>query len=258
MKILITNDDGIHAEGLRVLADTLKDEHEVYIAAPASQCSAFSHSVTYFRKRNKAQKAMIEGVKEAWAIEGTPADCVFYAVCGLFDVTFDAVISGINDGRNMATDIIYSGTVGAAGEGMLCGIPSIAVSLCGKSRTHYETAAEAVKTILPHFIEDSGNRSYILNINVPDLPKEEIKGFKAAVMDLPEDYKRPITIERLNDDTCTLSMDLNLEHKKREISVPDGDVSAVRDGYIAVTPLMYDMVRYGVMNRLKKIEEIPF
>ncbi len=258
MKILITNDDGIHAEGLRVLADTLKDEYEVYIAAPAFQCSAFSHSVTYFRKRNKAKKAMIEGVKEAWAIEGTPADCVFYAVCGLFDVSFDAVISGINDGRNMATDIIYSGTVGAAGEGMLCGIPSIAVSLCGKSRTHYETAAEAVKTILPHFIEDSGNRSYILNINVPDLPKEEIKGFKAAVMDLPEDYKRPITIERLNDDTCTLSMDLNLEHKKREISVPDGDVSAVRDGYIAVTPLMYDMVRYGVMNRLKKIEEIPF
>lgn len=256
MKILISNDDGIHAEGIKALVEALRDEHELYIAAPSSERSAFSHSVTYFRMQNKAEKVEMDGVNEAWAIDGTPADCVYYAMCGLFDVTFDVVIAGINNGRNMSADIIYSGTVGAAGEGMLSKVPSMAVSLCGKPRTHYETAGYVAKILLPEFMKDEGRLSYIMNINVPNVPVEELKGIRITIMDIPEDYRRPLTITKTDENTCILSMDIDIHRNMNSLAMPDGDVTAVNEGYVSVTPLMYDMVRYGVIPKLKRLEDM--
>ncbi len=257
MKILISNDDGIHAEGIAALISALSSEHELYVAAPSGQRSAFSHSVTYFRQTNRAERVMLEGAAEAWAVDGTPADCVFYAMCGLFgDVKFDLVIAGINDGRNLTTDIIYSGTVGAAGEGMLCRVPSMAVSLCGRPPVHYETAALAAKKLIPVFMKDPARLSYILNVNVPDLPAQEIRGFRKAVMDLPVDYRRPLKIQKEDEDTLLISIESKVPDLNENLMMPEGDVTAVKNGYIALSPLMYDMVRYGVMQKLSEMEKI--
>ena len=148
MNILIANDDGIESEGLRVLVDALRDEYDVYVAAPISQRSAFSHSVTYFYKENGAEKREIAGTKGAYAIDGTPADCTYYGINGLFGVKMDLVVSGINVGRNLASDVIYSGTVAAAGEALIHHIPGIAVSLCSYTGGDFKPAAETDHTIL--------------------------------------------------------------------------------------------------------------
>ncbi len=129
MRILITNDDGINAPGLAALAARFGKEHEVYVCAPEGQSSAASHSVLYFRKDLSVREAEIEGARQAWAADGTPADCVYLAVCGLLPELPDIILSGINKGWNVSTDCIYSGTAGAASEGMVLGFPAMAVSL---------------------------------------------------------------------------------------------------------------------------------
>lgn len=256
MKILLSNDDGIDAEGILVLADALKEEHEVYIAAPSGQRSAYSHSVTYFHTPNRAYRKQVAGVKEAWAVDGTPADCVYYALCGLFDAEFDVVISGINNGRNLSTDCVYSGTVGAAGEGTLSMVPAIAVSLCGRDLVHYDTAARVLKDVLDGFMKDERRLDYVLNINVPDLPYEQLKGFRATVFDTPVDYRRPITIDVIDDDTLLLSLDSEAPKRKDQVHLPDGDALAVSRGYVSLTPLWFDMVRLDCMDRVKEMEMV--
>lgn len=254
MKILISNDDGIEAAGLQILAAALKDEHEVYIAAPSSQRSAYSHSVTYFHTPNKAYRKEMAGIIEAWAIDGTPADCVYYGLCGLFDTRFDLVVSGINNGRNLSSDCIYSGTVGAASEGTLCHVPSAAVSLCGRNPVHYECAASVLKQILPKFVSDPRNLDYTLNINVPDLPLEELKGFRACVFDTPLDYRRPITRETVDENTLVLSMDTPTAAAQDPRHAENGDSSAVAEGYVSLTPLWHDTVRHDCMENVRKME----
>ena len=254
MKLLLSNDDGIDAEGLQILADALKDEHDVYIAAPSSQRSAYSHSVTYFYSVNHAYRKKLPGIREAYAIDGTPADCVYYGLCGLFDVTIDAVISGINNGRNLSSDCVYSGTVGAAAEGTLSFVPSIAVSLCGRDLVHYDTAARVLKMILPAFLEDPRRLDYMLNVNVPDLPYEELKGFRASVFDTPVDYRRPITKETVDADTLRLSMETPAPKKYDAARLPDGDSGAVSEGYVSMTPLWFDMVRNDCLDNVRKLE----
>ncbi len=256
MKILLSNDDGIDAEGLLVLADALKNEHDVYIAAPSGQRSAYSHSVTYFHTPNKAYRCSIPGIREAWAIDGTPADCVYYAMCGLFDAEFDAVISGINNGRNLSSDCVYSGTVGAAAEGTLSYVPSIAVSLCGRDLVHYHTAAMVLKDVLVDFLDDDRNLDYMLNINVPDLPYEQLKGFKASVFDSPIDYRRPITVETLDADTLLLSLDRPGPARQKHVRLAEGDAGAVSDGYVSLTPIWFDMVHKDCMENVRKLEKL--
>ena len=256
MKILLSNDDGIHAPGMEALINALKDEHDLYIAAPSSQRSAYSHSVTYFYTVNKAYKREIEGVQSAWAIDGTPADCVYYGLNGLFDTQFDLIISGINNGRNMSSDCVYSGTVGAAGEGVLSKVPAIAVSLCGRDLQHYETAAEILKKVIPLYMADEHKLDYVLNLNVPDLPIEEVKGIKAAFFDEPVDYRRPITKTEIDENTLELSMEDYKPKKIEQIYLPEGDAGFVKDGYAAVSPLWFDMVRKDRMDNVRKMEMV--
>ena len=158
MKILLVNDDGIDAVGLKTLAETLSGEHELYIVAPEAERSAFSHSVTIFRDIRYIKTA--HETIESYSISGTPADCVKFTIIHLFkDAKPDLVLSGINSGPNLGSDIMYSGTVAAASEAVFLGIPAVAVSLGGfmavdtcvrahyKAREHYLEAAGFIKLI---------------------------------------------------------------------------------------------------------------
>ena len=256
MRILIGNDDGIGSEGLKALVKELAGEHEIWIAAPMSERSAFSHSVTYFRKRNLARKVEMDGVREAWAIDGTPADCIYYAIHGIMKGQRpDVVISGINYGRNMSSDCVYSGTVAAAGEGMIFGIPAMAVSLCDDTGKDFSIAARAAKEALPILMTDPAAGSYIMNINVPALPAEEIKGFRITELDTAADYAKEVSfLPQENGDilleVINKPVPVNTEMKE------SGDVSAVLQGYISVTPLYYDLCAYHLLAQLKKIEQL--
>ncbi|MDO5109200.1 MAG: 5'/3'-nucleotidase SurE [Erysipelotrichaceae bacterium] len=252
MNILITNDDGIQSEGLATLVDALSDEYDVYVAAPMSQRSAFSHSVTYFYKDNRCEERKVPGAVRAWAIDGTPADCAYYGVCGAFGVKPDLVISGINFGRNMASDVIYSGTVAAAGEAMILGTPGIAVSLCAYDGGDFRPAAECVRKLIPLFMKSEDRHRFILNINVP---KGEIRGVKVTDLHDHVDYKRPVLmVEKDGQFFLRLDGDEMIEaaSTKERIS----DVEAVEQGYIAVTPLNYDMCARMYFEQIDGMEKI--
>ena len=237
MRILLVNDDGIEAKGIRVLADALKEQHEVYIVAPASQRSCFSHSVTYYYKPNKAEMHEIEGVKKAWSVDATPADCTYYALNGLLDEKMDLVISGINHGPNLSSDTIYSGTVGAASEGMINGVPSIAISVCRNKPVHFEAAATVIIKLIEPFMKDPRNLSYILNVNVPDLPREEIKGVRLTRFAGTLNYRKPVKKEMMEDGTYILSCkDIPVNVRVPGVSERT-DTRAVAEGYVSVSLL---------------------
>ena len=253
MNILIANDDGIESEGLRVLVDALRDEYDVYVAAPLSQRSAFSHSVTYFYKDNRAEKREIAGTKGAYAIDGTPADCTYYGINGLFGVKMDLVVSGINFGRNLASDVIYSGTVAAAGEAMIHHIPGIAVSLCSYTGGDFKPAAEAVKQIIPFYMNHPDRENFILNINVPALSAENIRGIRATDLHDHSDYSRPVE-KKEKDGVLYLSIEDDLTKDPPSSRKRITDVEAVEAGYIAVTPLYYDLCARKIIDTLEVLE----
>jgi 5'-nucleotidase len=171
MKILISNDDGYFAPGLNILASHLAKIADITVVAPERNRSGASNSLTLDRPLS---------VKKAsngfFYVNGTPTDCVHLALTGLMDTTPDMVISGINDGANMGDDTIYSGTVAAAMEGYLLGIPSIAVSMSRHNCTHFETAARVVVELVQHYIKIGFTSPTLLNVNVPDVPYAELQG----------------------------------------------------------------------------------
>jgi len=174
MRILLSNDDGYFAPGLERLAEAMSPHAEVVVVAPERDRSGASNSLTLDRPLvvRRAPNGFL-------FVNGTPTDCVHLAVTGLLDELPDMVISGINLGANMGDDTIYSGTVAAATEGFLLGIPSIAVSLTSKTATHFETAAEiAVELVLRHRQQPAG--AWLLNVNVPDVPREALAGYKVT------------------------------------------------------------------------------
>ena len=253
MNILIANDDGIESEGLRVLVDALRDEYDVYVAAPLSQRSAFSHSVTYFYKENRAEKREIAGTKGAYAIDGTPADCTYYGINGLFGVKMDLVVSGINFGRNLASDVIYSGTVAAAGEAMIHHIPGIACSLCSYTGGDFKPAAEAVKQIIPFYMNHPDRENFILNINVPALSAENIRGIRVTDLHDHSDYSRPVE-KKEKDGVLYLSIEDDMTKDPPSSRKRITDVEAVEAGYIAVTPLYYDLCARKIIDTLEVLE----
>ena len=175
MHILVSNDDGYRAPGIAVLAEALSLEHEISVVAPERNCSGASNSLTLERGLRASKVA-----ENSYFVDGTPTDTVHLAVTGLLDKMPDMVVSGINAGANMGDDVLYSGTIAAAMEGRHLGLPAIAVSMDSYTPDHYETAAKAVVKLLADLNEASFAANTILNINVPDIPWSEIKGFKAT------------------------------------------------------------------------------
>ena len=175
MRILLSNDDGYFAPGLAILARTLSDLGTITVVAPERDHSGASNSLTLDRPLSVRESA--NGFR---FVNGTPTDCVHLAVTGLLEEMPDMVISGINLGANMGDDTIYSGTVAAATEGYLLGIPSLAISLTSKAGQHYETAARVVHELVERFQSMPLGEPVLLNINVPDIPYEELKGLEVT------------------------------------------------------------------------------
>lgn len=175
MRILVSNDDGYRAAGIVALADELAALGEVTVVAPDHNRSATSNSLTLYNPLRVHGDG--EGV---YAVNGTPADCVHLALTGLFDAPPDVVVSGINNGPNMGEDVIYSGTVGAAMEGRYLGAPSLAVSIDAFEPAHYATAARVARELLERLSQRPLPADTLLNINVPDLPYEDLTGFEVT------------------------------------------------------------------------------
>ena len=171
MRILLSNDDGYFAPGLHILAQHLEKFAEITVVAPERNRSGASNSLTLDRPLSVRKAG-----NGFFYVNGTPTDCVHIALTGLMDKMPDMVISGINDGANMGDDTIYSGTVAAAMEGYLLDIPSMAVSMSQHSAVHFETAARVTIDLLQHYIKNGFASPALLNINVPDVPYEELKG----------------------------------------------------------------------------------
>ncbi len=242
MNILVVNDDGIEARGLHELVTALTERAgaDVYVVAPDGQRSAASHAIT-LRSPVSVWPVEFDGAREAFAIDGTPADCVAVGLklLRMRSVEIDMVFAGINHGANVGTDIVYSGTVGAAREGSIQGCPSVAVSVDSHRATHFEYAADlAVETIR----KTGGNwdARIVLNINTPDLPADEIKGVCYTVLGERE-YINDVQVEEEGE---VISFVYGGDPVLYESDENQYDVIALENGYATITPLQKDMTAY--------------
>lgn len=248
MNILVTNDDGIRASGICSLAAALSQVADVYVCAPHTQRSAAGHGITV-GKPIEAEETRFDSAVRAYSITGTPADCVKIGTKILFDlgVKIDMVFSGINLGGNLGTDTLYSGTVSAAVEGSLCGIPSVAVSVNSHEATHFELACELAVNACKNGFANM-NAKTVLNINTPNLPKEEIKGVRYTRLGAREykEWFRPKTGENGKVQYWYEGNPVVYEGLPGDI-----DVIAMQEGYASITPLQYDLTDYDFIEKIK-------
>lgn len=241
MKILISNDDGFLAPGINVLAKTLKEIAEVIVVAPDRNRSGASNSLTLDNplRAINAENGFI-------SVNGTPTDCVHLAVTGLLSEMPDMVVSGINEGSNLSDDVLYSGTVAAATEGRFLGLPSIAVSLAGPKCQHYATAAQVAKQLVLKLRKDPLPKNTILNVNVPDLPLEELRGFQVTRLGTRHIAEPTIkTVDPRGRKIYWIG-----QPGPEEDAGPGTDFFAVNSGYVSITPLHLDLTHYKVFEQL--------
>lgn len=241
MRILLSNDDGYSAPGLDILAKTLGQIAEIVVVAPERNRSGASNSLTLDRPLTVRQAA-----NGFFYVNGTPTDCVHLAVTGLLDPLPDMVISGINDGANMGDDTIYSGTVAAAMEGYLLGIPSIAVSMAKHAPQHFDTAARVVLDMVTRFQSNAFPPPVLLNINVPDLPFDQLGGMK--VVRLGKRHKAEPVIRWVTPRNETVYW---VGAAGAAQDAGDGtDFNAIEQGMVTVTPLQIDLTQYAQLDAL--------
>tara|TARA_R110000868_G_scaffold14120_6_gene65997 strand:+ start:1107 stop:1859 length:753 start_codon:yes stop_codon:yes gene_type:complete len=243
MKILLSNDDGVHAEGIRVLAETLSEIAQVVVVAPDRNKSGASNSLTLHRpiRCTKLDNGF-------YSVDGTPTDCVHLAITGLLDFDPDMVISGINAGYNLGDDTLYSGTVAAAIEGRFLGYPAIALSQGAENPRHYKAAAIIAKRLVEHAIENKLGKDNILNINIPDLPLEEIKGIE--ITRCGNRHKAEPIIKALDPRGREFFW---IGPAGAEADAGDGtDFHAVHAKKVSISPLKIDMTAHEKIEKLSK------
>jgi 5'-nucleotidase len=238
MRILLSNDDGFQAPGIAVLYEAARAFGEVTVVAPDKNCSGASNSLTL--QRPLSVKTAPNGFRY---VDGTPTDCVHLAVTGLLDFRPDLIISGINDGENMADDTLYSGTVGAAMEGYLLGIPSIAFSMSRKPPQHWETGALVASQLLAAVTKQKMTKPWLLNVNIPDIPAAQLRGIQTTRLGKRHAAQPTIPTTNPRGDTVWwVGAAGDAAHKS------DGtDFHAVENGYASVTPLMVDLTAHAEM-----------
>ncbi|ALQ52428.1 5'/3'-nucleotidase SurE [Nitrosomonas ureae] len=239
MRILLSNDDGYFAPGLACLADFLSKMAEIIVVAPERDRSGSSNSLTLDRPLN-LQKSH----NGFYYVNGTPTDCVHLAVTGMLDVMPDMIISGINQGANMGDDTIYSGTVAAATEGFLLGIPSIAVSLVNASRGNYLTAARVAADMVSHFRENEIQSPVLLNINVPDIEYHQLKGIE--VTRLGRRHKAEPVIKSQSPRGEVMYW-VGAAGPAQDAG-KGTDFYATQNDRVSVTPLQIDLTRYDQLD----------
>jgi len=224
VRILISNDDGYLAPGIRALFDSMKHLGEATIVAP---------------DRNRSGASNSRHEEQIFSAEGTPTDCVNIAVSGLLEDEQDMVVSGINDGPNMGDDVLYSGTVAAAIEGRHLGHPAIAVSMATFEPRFFETAAEIIRNLILHLAEVPLPTDTILNVNVPDLPMDEIKGLRATRLGTRHQSRNAIRQTSPRGDTIYwigAAGDVN-------DAGAGTDFDAVANGFVSITPIQVDLTQ---------------
>jgi 5'-nucleotidase len=232
MKILVTNDDGYNADGIRVLASALATVAEIDVVAPKQNCSGASHSLTLDRplRISRAENGFIR-------VNGTPTDCVHLAITGLLSHEPDLVASGINAGSNMGDDVLYSGTVAAAMEGRFLGLPSLAISMNSWMPRHYDTGAAIALRLIQHFPFVQLSSGAVLNVNVPDLPLSEIKGIRLTRLG---GRHRSEPLVQTKDPRGHTVYWIGAPGQEADAG-PGTDFEAVAQGYVSVTPLHFDL-----------------
>ena len=251
LRVLITNDDGIDSAGLRALADVFSKDADVYVIAPEGERSSNSHHLNFHGKL-KLEERKIPGAVKAYALWGTPVDCVHVGINFLFQDQIDLVVSGINKGLNISTDIIYSGTAAAAREAFIYGIPAAAVSLKYSEEMDYRTAAEYGKKLACKHYE-SGRRDYFLNINVPDLKEEDIKGILVCDRHTKIHYEDSYSLVKEGETEYVSISSSGMRGIDCDLSDLRIDYSAVLAGYVSVSPLGNSHVLEDCVEDLKNI-----
>lgn len=249
MKILITNDDGIHAEGIYALAKEMSKKHEITVVAPREQKSACSHSIS-LEGAIKVKEEKLEGLAcKAYSVLGTPADCTQIGLALLAKDT-QLVISGINRGLNCGTDVLYSGTVSAAIEGAINHVPSIAISMevdWEKNDEEYEKAAQWVSKIVDIAQEKFLRKDVVLNINVPNRPEYLIKGLKVCGLGTFTYRSEYILLEDKEERVYTINA------IKSKIEKTNTDRYYLSEGYVTLTPLQFDFTHYKMLQEVENI-----
>lgn len=248
MRVLLTNDDGINAKGIYALAKELQKNHEVIIVAPDSERSACGHSITLTRPLI-VKKIKLKGLKaKAFSVDGTPADCVKIAINKLTDGKIDMVVSGINRGFNLGTDVLYSGTVSAAIEATIYKIPAMAVSVETKKDIEtYEIAAKYAGEILLKAIENNIESNIVLNVNIPMLKENEIKGIK--VCKIGSRLYNNKYVESIGENNET---QYQIKGVAKDIHEEDSDTIYFKEGYVTVTPLHYDLTNFEILEDVRE------
>ncbi|WP_242108326.1 5'/3'-nucleotidase SurE [Luteimonas aquatica] len=246
MRILVSNDDGVDAPGIRILAEGLRNAgHDVRIVAPDRDRSGASNSLTL------DMPVRVTRLDErTWRVAGTPTDCVHLALTGMFedDAEPDIVVSGINNAANLGDDVIYSGTVSAAMEGRFLGLPAVAVSLAtvDQEPRHFETAARAAVEIVARLKSDPLPADTILNVNVPDRAWQDVSGFEVTRLG-----------NRHRSEPCVPTQDPRGRSVywigpagREQDAGPGTDFHAVRTGHISITPIHVDLTRYQALEQV--------
>lgn len=246
MKILICNDDGIWSKGISELAKAMQNMGEITVVAPDVERSATGHAITIHDPVRVRETTLWESDIKGYALTGTPADCVKFGVSMIMDEPPDIVVSGINRGPNLGTDVLYSGTVSAAIEASILGIPAMAVSLDSYDDEDYSFAAQAALEIARKMTKRHLPANILLNVNVPDVPSHLCKGIKVTKLGIRK-YKENY-IKRIDPRGGVyywLAGDLVEEEQ-----LDDVDIAAVKDGYISVTPIHYNLTAYSQLENV--------
>jgi 5'-nucleotidase len=247
MHILLANDDGYLAPGLAVLHAALAPLGRITVIAPEQNHSGASNSLTLQRPLSIYEAR--EGVQKGFRfVNGTPTDCVHIALTGLLEEKPDLVVSGINQGQNMGEDVLYSGTVAAAIEGYLLGIPSVAFSQVDKGWEHLDAAARVARTVVERIIGTPPAEPFLLNVNIPNLPFEHIQGYRATRLGKRHPSQPVITQVNPRGDT---NYWIGPAGDARDAS-EGTDFHATVQGYVSLTPLQLDLTHRGQLGALEQ------
>jgi 5'-nucleotidase len=242
MRILLSNDDGYFAPGLTTLALRLSKLAEITIVAPERNRSGASNSLTLDRPLRVRQTS-----ENCYYVDGTPTDCVHIALTGLMKEMPDMVISGINDGANMGDDTIYSGTVAAAMEGFLLEIPSFAVSMSQHNATYFDTAARVMEELVQHYLEIPFKEPTLLNINVPDVPYEQLNGKVVTRLGKRHKAEPVMQLKTPRGETVYWVGAAGAPNDGGEGT----DFHAIAHNQVSISPIHVDLTKHAQLNGLK-------
>ncbi|KLU04896.1 5-nucleotidase SurE [Rhodopirellula islandica] len=247
MRILLTNDDGVHAPGLAALRQQLRHLGEVITVAPATEQSGVGHSITYLTPL-VPKSIHRDGVHWAWAVEGSPADCVKLSLAELFaEEPIDLVVSGINNGLNAGINVLYSGTVAAAIEGAFFGVTSVAVSLENSDDNDFDAAAVIARNVIGEIVRHKESQGGLFNLNVPTAATESASEVKVVPMGLAQYGRR----YEKRQDPGGRDYYWALWTQPNKPPAEMTDVTQLREGYVTLTPLCFNLTREDLLGEMK-------